>query len=114
MTERFKYFWRRYLGWMPIQFCMVCGKPYWGGLPRWGWVDDFFGFESRSFRMTWAAWMQDYCSQECHDVDVNSLHEMSRDFNPDDDGCTIEEREEYDPLDYADDYDGEDSEAGYD
>lgn len=47
----FRYRWRRYLGWFPLQPCMGCWKWYWGGLPWAG----------------WEASAKEYCSQECHD-----------------------------------------------
>jgi hypothetical protein len=57
-----KGFWRRWLGWMPVQFCMVCGKAYWGGWPQWEWRDG---------RLTniWQAWFMDYCSTKCCEQD---------------------------------------------
>lgn len=68
MSEKLWWFylkyWRRYAGWFPIQLCMICGKPYWGGLPRPRWL-----FGSRCWE---AAWM-DYCSQECCDEDGRRL-----------------------------------------
>ena len=33
--------WNRWLAWSPLQLCIVCGRPYWGGWPtpmwRWFW-----------------------------------------------------------------------------
>lgn len=52
-----RYFWRRYVGWFPIQFCMICGHWYWGGLPCPG----------------WRPWMADYCSRACADEDLSRL-----------------------------------------
>lgn len=46
-----RYWWRRYLGWMPFQTCMLCGRWFWGGFPT------FDG---------WQACYQDYCSLKCH------------------------------------------------
>lgn len=46
----FAYKFRRWFGWLPIQPCCACSRWYWGGLP-------FSG---------WQAWMQEYCSKECH------------------------------------------------
>jgi len=56
----FRYWWRRYLGWFPVQWCMVCGRPYWGGWPwpfRW------------PAAWHWMPWWKDYCSQQCCDID---------------------------------------------
>jgi hypothetical protein len=52
-----RYYWRRYLGWFPVQFCMVCGRAYWGGLPR----------------LHWRPWMMDSCSNKCADEEIDSL-----------------------------------------
>lgn len=54
MITGWRYYWRRYLGWLPVQFCMVCGRWYWGGLPRPGWMP----------------WWTDYCSRKCADEDI--------------------------------------------
>jgi hypothetical protein len=61
MITGWRYLWRKYLGWLPIQFCMVCGGWYWGGFPR---------FNFTAPRVQWMPWWQDYCSKECHDIDV--------------------------------------------
>lgn len=83
MITGWRYWYRRYFGWVPIQFCMTCGKRYWGGLPRW-WLVKKPTFVTRGFhiidrsykrviRSTWqAAWM-DYCSMECCDNDPEVL-----------------------------------------
>lgn len=65
MVTGWRYYWRRYLGWFPIQFCMICGRWYWGGLPRPAWL---FGY-ARS----WMPWWVDYCSRECADEDLSRL-----------------------------------------
>jgi len=80
MITGWRYWYRRYFGWIPIQFCMVCGKWYWGGLPRWWVIREGFkvtnkahpsypnGFKTRGvyrIRMTWAASWMDYCSMKC-------------------------------------------------
>jgi hypothetical protein len=57
MITGWHYYWRRYLGWFPVQFCMMCGKWYWGGLP-WG---------------GWRAYMKDFCSRDCADEDLRRL-----------------------------------------
>lgn len=57
MITGWRYYWRRYLGWFPIQFCAICGKPYWGGLPSVDWMP---------------SWM-DYCSRDCADEDLGRL-----------------------------------------
>lgn len=65
-SSGWRYYWHRYLGWCPLQFCAICGKAYWGGLPRWWWWEG-------KIQCTWqAAWM-DYCSRECADIDLDSL-----------------------------------------
>jgi hypothetical protein len=43
-----RYYWRRYLGWMPFQPCFGCSRWYWGGWPGGG----------------WQAVYQEYCSLE--------------------------------------------------
>lgn len=62
--NRWRYLYRRYLGWLPVQFCMVCGRAYWGGFPCFEW-------DRRTKRpiCTWAAWMMDYCTSECAQED---------------------------------------------
>lgn len=35
--------WRRYLGWFPVQWCMTCGRAFWGGYP----------------------FLEEYCSHRC-------------------------------------------------
>lgn len=77
------YWYRRLFGWLPVQFCMVCGKPYWGGWPRFHldaetimqpgskWV----GWPRSGKRWTcvWQAYWMDYCSKECSDRDLEDL-----------------------------------------
>lgn len=70
-----RYWYRRYLGWLPVQFCMVCGSPYWGGFPRF-WFYRISHYDDRlnavrrwHFGPTWLAWWKDYCSQSCCDID---------------------------------------------
>lgn len=58
----YKAFHRRHLGWFPIQFCMVCGRAYWGGFPQ---------IEAR--KITWLPWWMDYCSQKCADEDSTAI-----------------------------------------
>lgn len=55
-----RYHWRRYLGLLPIQWCTVCGGPYWGGWPRFG-------------REPWRPSWKDYCSRECADNEFESV-----------------------------------------
>ncbi len=106
-----KYFWRRYFGWFPIQFCMVCGKWYWGGLPRFGW--DIAFDETRRFRCLWAAWMQDYCCRACADEDMEMNLQAHCELYPNDDS----DDDVYDPFEYPDVY-GDDNDFnegnGYD
>lgn len=74
--KRWHYYYRRYLGFIPIQFCMICGKPYWGGLP-------LFGFASEtSWKLTWlwqASW-QDCCSRQCNEIDFELAKAMTVDL----------------------------------
>lgn len=46
------YWYVRYFGWIPVQFCRVCKRPYWGGWPMRG----------------WQASMREYCSKACFDA----------------------------------------------
>lgn len=70
------YYYRRYLGWLPVQFCMMCSKPYWGGLPRF-WVVKKWEFAPtpKTYRWrlacTWQASWREYCSKECNDDSHN-------------------------------------------
>lgn len=50
-VDGFKYWWRRLLGWFPIQPCMACSNWYWGGLPFRGWQASY----------------QEYCSKKCYE-----------------------------------------------
>ena len=67
-----RYYWRRYLAWFPVQFCFVCGKGFWGGMPSaWGW---------RVWPICWK-WLpgwNDYCSHECAKSDMEFIDEYSR------------------------------------
>ncbi len=79
-----RYHYRRYLGFMPVQWCMVCGRAYWGGFPRFWLVsrliyigDDCittFTHKTRRWRLecTWQAWWQDYCSSSCCQKDPSA------------------------------------------
>lgn len=59
-----KYYYRRYLGWFPVQFCVVCGRPYWGGFPE---MEIYLG----RLVSKWQAWMMEYCSLECCEKDTD-------------------------------------------
>lgn len=48
---RFRYLWRLYLGWFPIQPCLGCWRWYWGGFPDRGWEASY----------------KEYCSKQCND-----------------------------------------------
>lgn len=65
-AQGWKYYYQRYLGWFPIQFCMVCSKPYWGGFPTWG-VRFTRRNETYANRLvqTWQASWREYCSMKC-------------------------------------------------
>jgi len=74
MIAGWRYYWRRYLGFVPVQFCMVCSRPYWGGLPRFSreWVSDrdhrkFIPGKNcwRAWVVNWMPWWKDYCSMAC-------------------------------------------------
>ena len=67
LSEAFYYRWRKYFGWMPVQFCVLCGKPYWGGFPR------YYFTKPRGW--FWP-WMQDYCSKECADEDMELVDSL--------------------------------------
>jgi hypothetical protein len=54
-----RYYWRRYFGWFPIQFCMTCGGWYWGGLP---WIG-----------LTWIPSWKEYCSKKCSDAELERV-----------------------------------------
>lgn len=71
-----RYLWRKWMGWCPVQWCMVCGRPYWGGLPRWTitWVsNDMIDHKvwlpgkncHRAIVPIWLPWWKEYCSCEC-------------------------------------------------
>jgi hypothetical protein len=94
-----KLWWSRHLGWFPIQFCHVCGKAYWGGLPRWWWVHHLYWIGNRSVNLavvdrseekvdfwkwgpTWMPSWADYCSKKCCDIEMDFIGEH---------GVTLEE-----------------------
>lgn len=70
LSETLPYQWRLRLGLMPIQPCMMCGKWFWGGLPRWWWIG-----EDGKWGLSWQASWCDYCSRECADEDLDLLKE---------------------------------------
>lgn len=57
-----------WVAWFPIQMCILCGKPYWGGLPRW----------ERWLGWTWIPSWNDYCSGECANEDVEFCDNVYR------------------------------------
>lgn len=64
-----RYYWRRHLGWLPIQFCMNCGRWYWAGLP---WPEWHQGIGGRREWSGWYwPWYTEYCSQECCDEELS-------------------------------------------
>lgn len=68
MVTGWRYYYRRYFGWLPVQFCMVCGGWYWGGFPC--------PAAPRHWRNHFWQWMpawRDYCSRECADEDLDRL-----------------------------------------
>ena len=48
-----RYYCRRYLGFLPGQFCVICGRWYWGGLPWFDWMpwyqEDFCPYSRQVF-----------------------------------------------------------------
>ena len=63
------YWYRLLLGWLPVQFCMICGKPYWGGLPRFWYRKVSTHPSHRMLMWTWQASWMDYCSKKCANED---------------------------------------------
>lgn len=68
MVSGWRYYWRRYLGWFPVQFCVICGRPYWGGFP----YPSLDQIRAGHF-WQWIPWWSDYCSQRCAEDDLESL-----------------------------------------
>lgn len=80
---KWRYYWRRYIGWIPLQWCMMCGRPYWGGWPRWtvsrviykgdpkAWVPGKNCH--RAIVPLWLPWWKEYCSRRCADDDLEML-----------------------------------------
>ncbi len=73
-----KLWWRTWLGWVPLQWCMVCGRPYWGGFPR----PAFRRIGARpvgslrwipGLRWQWLPWWKDYCSHRCARAEMDEL-----------------------------------------
>lgn len=64
MVTGWRYYYRRWLGWVPLQFCIACGKPYWGGFPAFGW-DRMVVWGRRRLGVQWMPWWREYCSREC-------------------------------------------------
>lgn len=63
-----RYCHRRWCGWFPVQFCVVCGRAYWGGWPS-AWLTRS-PFSRWRFRVDiWQPWMIDYCSPACCRLD---------------------------------------------
>lgn len=57
-----RYWYRRYLGWIPLQPCLACNRWYWGGLPGcWEWRD-------RLPEARWWACYKEFCSKRCYDA----------------------------------------------
>lgn len=82
-----RYWYRRYCGWIPIQFCMICGRWYWGGLPRFWITNKVAGQKTNNYEgniyqtpiykkgigATWLPSWKDYCSQKCCDDDGTAI-----------------------------------------
>lgn len=84
MVTGWRYWYRRCLTWIPIQFCFVCGKIYWAGLPRWSieWVSlDSLDHKQwypntncrRRIVSRWLPGWKDYCSEECANEDEKEI-----------------------------------------
>ena len=73
--NKFILFWRRRFCWFPVQFCMVCGKAYWAGLPRFEFENKLFadGSEGSVILVTWMPWWSDYCSRACAGEDIERI-----------------------------------------
>jgi hypothetical protein len=69
-VDGWRYWYRRYFGWVPFQKCMVCDKWYWGGFPRWWVIKTLKGWR---WGQTWQASWKDYCSQKCSDTELQEL-----------------------------------------
>ena len=68
-----EYYWRWHLGWLPWQLCQVCGKCYWGGLPRWWW-------QGGRWQCTWQAAWADYCSRKCANEDMEQTDALMKEL----------------------------------
>lgn len=68
MIPHWHYLYRRFLGFLPIQFCMVCSKPYWAGFPG--------CWNRHAWRFDWMPSMSDYCSRACCDEDLEMCAAM--------------------------------------
>jgi hypothetical protein len=82
MITGWRYYWRRYLGWVPIQFCCICGKPYWGGFPA-------FWYRFGKWQWVWMPYWKDYCSTECCEEE----HQQMRNWWHDDEDREYNKRE---------------------
>ena len=58
---KYNFFWRGWLGWLPVQSCLICGKWFWAGVP-------WFNFRDLHWQW-WPSW-SDYCSKSCCDQDL--------------------------------------------
>jgi hypothetical protein len=62
MLTGWRYWWNRYLGWIPFQPCRMCWRWYWGGLPCY--------WQRRGAllpRPQWWPSYKEYCSHRCYD-----------------------------------------------
>lgn len=55
MITGWRYWYRWFLGWFPLQPCMACWRWYWGGLPF------------KSGGIWWQACYKEYCSRKCYE-----------------------------------------------
>jgi hypothetical protein len=95
MKARLLYLYRLHCGWLPVQFCMECGRPFWAGFPRWWFVKHYVYVEEYKkgehpdaefepvtsyprghvykWEQTWQGGWQDMCSLECSDADMKRV-----------------------------------------
>lgn len=59
---RWRRWWGRYLAGVPVQWCTMCGRAYWGGFPLWNF---------RQRRWQWLASYKEFCSRKCADEEVS-------------------------------------------
>lgn len=68
-----RYYWRRYLTLVPVQFCFVCGRGFWAGWPALAWNPDV------GIRLI--AGYNDYCSGKCAKEDMEIVDSWGGHFD---------------------------------